>query len=93
VRSEQESLFSLGLLSNRPLLGAVMLTVLLQLLIIYVPFLQPIFRTEALSIGELATAVIVSSSVFWLVEIEKWIKRRRGDSAGGPRRSAGVDAA
>jgi Ca2+-transporting ATPase len=93
VRSEQESLFSLGLLSNTPLLGAVMLTVLLQLLIIYVPFLQPIFRTEALSIGELATAVVVSSSVFWLVEIEKWVKRRRGDLAKGSQPSARVDAA
>ena len=77
VRSEKESLFKQGLLSNTPLLGAVLLTVLLQLMIIYVPFLQPIFKTEALSAGELATAVIVSSSVFWLVEIEKWVKRRR----------------
>jgi Ca2+-transporting ATPase len=77
VRSEKESLFKQGLLSNTPLLGAVLLTVVLQLMLIYVPFLQPIFKTEALSAAELATAIVVSSSVFWLVEIEKWVKRRR----------------
>jgi Ca2+-transporting ATPase len=93
VRSEKESLFKQGLLSNTPLLGAVLLTVVLQLMLIYVPFLQPIFKTEALSAAELATAIVVSSSVFWLVEIEKWVKRRRDrrDEAAGS--DAGRNAA
>ncbi|HSW04383.1 cation-translocating P-type ATPase, partial [Aquabacterium sp.] len=45
IRSERESLFSQGLLSNRPLLAAVALTLALQMATIYVPWLQPIFRT------------------------------------------------
>src|SRR5690606_13856740 len=35
IRSERTSLAALGLMSNRPLLGAVILTVILQLTIVY----------------------------------------------------------
>ena len=44
IRSERESLFTLGLRSNLPLLGAVVLTVALQLAVIYLPALQSLFR-------------------------------------------------
>src|SRR5690606_41989380 len=54
IRSESESLWRLGLFSNLPLLGAVLLTLCLQLATIYVPILQPIFHTQALSATELA---------------------------------------
>ena len=81
VRSDRESLFTQGLFSNIYLLGAVMLTLVLQLAIIYVPVLQPIFKTEALTAAELGIVVLVSSSVFWLVEIEKWVKRVRDRKA------------
>ena len=76
IRSEKESLFSLGIFSNRPLIGAVILTFALQMATIYVPFLQPIFKTEALTFGELAFALAMSSVVFIAVEIEKYFKRR-----------------
>ncbi len=78
IRSEKESLFSQGLLTNKPLLGAVLLTFILQLATIYIPFLNPIFKTEPLSLGELAFALAVSSILFIAVEIEKWFKRRKG---------------
>ena len=47
VRSEKESLFKLGLFTNKAMLGAVAAGVVLQLAVIYVPFLNPIFRHEA----------------------------------------------
>jgi Ca2+-transporting ATPase len=75
VRSDRQSLFQQGLFSNRSLLGAVLLTVVLQLATIYVPLLQPIFKTEALSLAELTAAIATSSVVFWAVELEKWYKR------------------
>lgn len=78
IRSERESLFSQGLLSNKPLLGAVLLTFVLQLATIYVPFLNPVFKTEPLSLGELVFALAISSVIFFAVEIEKWFKRRKG---------------
>ena len=76
IRSEKESLFTLGIFSNRPLIGAVILTFALQMATIYVPFLQPIFKTESLTFGELAFALAMSSVVFIAVEIEKYFKRR-----------------
>lgn len=45
MRSERDSLFQIGLLSNKPLLGAVALTFGLQMAVIYVPFLQTVFKT------------------------------------------------
>ncbi|MBM3190225.1 MAG: cation-translocating P-type ATPase, partial [Chloroflexi bacterium] len=60
VRSDRESLFRLGLLSNKPLLGAVVLTILLQLAVIYVPFLQHIFETAPLSAGQLGVCALLS---------------------------------
>lgn len=77
VRSDWKSLFSQGVFGNKPLAGAVMLTLGLQMAVIYVPFLQDIFRTEALTIMELLICIGLSSIVFWAVEAEKWIKRRK----------------
>ena len=76
IRSEKESLFRLGLWSNRPLLGAVVLTFVLQLATIYVPSLNPIFKTEPLSRSELALSLLLSTVVFVAVEIEKGMVRR-----------------
>lgn len=76
IRSEERSLFQLGLLTNPALLGAVSLTVLAQLALVYVPALQRTFGTAPLSAGELAFCVCLGSIVFWAVELEKWVKRR-----------------
>ncbi len=75
VRSEHESLFSIGLLSNRPLLVAVGSTFALQLAVVYSPWLQPIFKTEALTLGELGFCVAIASVVFFAVEAEKLLVR------------------
>jgi Ca2+-transporting ATPase len=75
IRSERDSLFRLGLLSNKPLLVSVILTLGLQLAVIYVPFLQEIFTTTALSAGDLAVSLGLSTLVFWAVELEKWLIR------------------
>jgi Ca2+-transporting ATPase len=80
VRSERESFFRLGWRTNVPLAAAVLGTVAIQLLIIYLPLLQPIFETEALSPVELGVMLAVSTLVFVAVEVEKWVGRRRGRS-------------
>lgn len=77
LRSSRDSLFTIGLFSNRSMLGAVSLTFLLQLAVIYVPFLQEIFDTRALSPAELAVCLLASTVVFWSAELEKLIIRRR----------------
>jgi Ca2+-transporting ATPase len=76
IRSERHSLFTLGLLSNKALLGAVLLTFALQLAVVYLPFLQGIFKTTALSPTDLFISLILSTVVFWGVELVKWLSRR-----------------
>ncbi|MHB8674756.1 MAG: cation-translocating P-type ATPase, partial [Candidatus Limnocylindrales bacterium] len=80
IRSEHASLFTIGLGSNKPLLGAVALTCVLQVAITYVPPFQAIFGTTALSATELVIAVALSTIVFWAVELEKWLIRRTGQT-------------
>jgi Ca2+-transporting ATPase len=92
IRSDRESLLTIGIFSNQPLAIAVGLTVALQLLLIYVPALNSIFDTAPLSALELGLCLACAVVVLVAVEGEKWlvrhglIYRRRGAaSAGGGR--------
>jgi Ca2+-transporting ATPase len=76
IRSERDSLFRQGIMSNRPLLGAVALTFVLQMMTLYVPALNGIFKTEPLDWDELVLCLVLSSAVFVAVEIEKVLVRR-----------------
>ena len=80
IRSERDSFFRQGPLSNIPLTIAVAVTVALQLCTLYVQPLRVVLRTTPLTALELATCVGVASVVFFAVEIEKLIRRR---TAGG----------
>ena len=80
IRSERESLFRQGILSNKPLLGAFILTFLLQMATIYIPFLNPIFKTAPLTLSELIITFILSSVVFFAVEVDKLVRRIKGSS-------------
>ncbi|MFC0775799.1 cation-translocating P-type ATPase [Terrimonas alba] len=75
IRSEIRSLFKLGLFTNKPLLLAVFGTVLLQLAVIYMPSLNKFFHTEPLTLTEMLAAFGISSLVFFVVELEKKVKR------------------
>ncbi|MDP3540998.1 MAG: cation-translocating P-type ATPase [Elusimicrobiota bacterium] len=77
IRSDRESLLTQGPFSNKPLLGAFLLTFGLQMATIYVPALNPVFKTEPLTPGELGFTLVMSSAVFAAVELEKLFKRRR----------------
>jgi P-type Ca2+ transporter type 2C len=76
IRSEGVSLFTIGIASNLPLLAAIGLTFVLQLMLIYVPMFNVIFKTSPLSLGELGFCLLMSSVVFVAVEIEKMLRRR-----------------
>jgi Ca2+-transporting ATPase len=76
IRSERESLVRLRLLSNMPMLGAVVLTFALQLATLYVPALTRVFKTTPLTVVELLSCIGLASVVFLAVEIEKWCYRR-----------------
>jgi P-type Ca2+ transporter type 2C len=73
VRSEHQSLFQIGLCSNPLMLGAIALTLGLHLAILYIPLLQDLFQTAALSLPELLLSFGVSSLVFWAIEAKKYL--------------------
>ena len=75
VRSERASLFSIGIFSNRYMQYAVGLSISLLLLVINVPFLQPIFNTHFLSLRE--WSVVLGLAIFPAVaeEITKFFLR------------------
>jgi Ca2+-transporting ATPase len=85
VRSEKDSFFKQGALSNKPLLGAVLLTLALQMATIYVPVLNPVFKTVPLTAGELFITFMMSSVVLLAVELEKAIKRSKNTHQKGDR--------
>jgi Ca2+-transporting ATPase len=77
IRSSHRSIFRLGFFSNRSMVIALAITVLLQLTIIYTPFFNEVFKIQPLTFTELMITIAVSSIVFWVVELEKIFKRRK----------------
>lgn len=76
VRSDRTFLFKQGILSNRLLLLTVLITLILQMAVIYLPFFNAILKTDPLSPKELIFCLIQALIVFHAVELEKWIKQR-----------------
>jgi len=76
LRSHRESTFSIGFTGNKMLLGAVVVTIVLQLIAVYLPFFNRIFNTTPLTVEQLLICIVLSTIVFWAVEIEKWLIRR-----------------
>ncbi|XP_076683275.1 secretory pathway calcium atpase [Andrena cerasifolii] len=75
-RSQTKSIFTIGLCSNKMLLVAITLSVIGQMLVIYFPPLQRVFQTEALTAKDILFLVALTSSVFVISEIKKFIERQ-----------------
>jgi Ca2+-transporting ATPase len=80
IRSESAPIWRLGLLSNRPLLFAVGMTILLQLAVVYTPIGNAWFRTVPLGAAELALCVGAALVILLVVEVEKAVRRRRAQA-------------
>ena len=76
ARSDERSAFS-GLFHNPWLWGALLLSLVLHILVVYVPFLQRAFGTVGLSAGDWLRCAAVASSVLWLREASKLLTRNR----------------
>jgi len=84
-RSESKSILrgEVGLLKNHLFNWAVSLSLAGQLLVIYFPWLQEVFQTEALSLLDLVRLIMLCSTVFWADEARKWWrygKKRLGNN-------------
>lgn len=80
IRSDREPLIRLGIFSNPLLLAAVLLTFVLQMAVVYVPFLQDIFRTRPLPLLDLLVSLAFSSVVFLSIEAVKWLRLWRSQT-------------
>ncbi len=78
VRSTRQSLLGLGLLSNRPLIGAIGVNIALHMVMVYVPVMQDLLGTTALSLFDLALCLALALVVLVAVEIQKLVLRRLG---------------
>jgi Ca2+-transporting ATPase len=77
IRLDRGSIFTASPWSNPLLYLAVLVTLLLQVALIYVPFLQGVFETMALPVTDLFIAIGISSLILFLIEAIKWVQRRR----------------
>jgi Ca2+-transporting ATPase len=75
VRSDRTFLYQQGLFSNVTLISSVIITFLLQLGVIYLPFMNEIFKTQPLTLEELGICIGAAIVLFHAVEFEKWIKK------------------
>jgi Ca2+-transporting ATPase len=76
IRSGNDSLFKVGLFSNKPLFGLVLVVALGQLAAIYSPVLNAFLRTSPLASTDFMLCVAAGSVVFFYAELEKLILRR-----------------
>jgi Ca2+-transporting ATPase len=81
MRSERVSVFTLGFFTNRALVGAVALTVVLQVLLVVVPWTRDILDLHPLEAWHWALVVGIALTYFAAIELEKFLvnaRRRRG---------------
>ena len=80
ARSERMSVFRIGFLTNRWMLAAVMSSVLFLLAVVYVPFLQPVFDTAALSLTDWLELLPFTLAASIAAELTKIGLRRRSQT-------------
>ncbi|MCP4229418.1 MAG: cation-translocating P-type ATPase [bacterium] len=74
-RSQDHSFFAIGPLKNKWLLLAVTLSFSIHMAVVYVPFLQPVFKTIPLNFQDWYIVLLISSAPFVIMEAYKLIRR------------------
>jgi Ca2+-transporting ATPase len=75
-RSQTESLFKIGVFTNTKLVLAAAISFLLQMMVVYVPFFQTVFKTESLSFVDWIMVVALSSLPLWAMELIKVVNKK-----------------
>jgi Ca2+-transporting ATPase len=88
ARSDRRSAF-LGLFTNAWLWGAVALSALLQVAVVYLPFLNTAFGTEPLTAAQWGVTIVAASVVLWVSEVRKFVAHRRYAAPMRPAPSSG----
>ncbi|MFA7252540.1 MAG: HAD-IC family P-type ATPase [Candidatus Paceibacterota bacterium] len=74
-RHESKSVFQMNPFSNKYLLGAMVIVIILQLCLVYNPIMQNLFKTTALTLSEWLMIILIASSILWVEEIRKFFYR------------------
>lgn len=74
-RNRTESIFKLGLLTNKKLIVACGISFILQIGAVSLPFMQKIFKTEPLGAFDWVMVIVISSLSLWAMEVWKAIRR------------------
>jgi Ca2+-transporting ATPase len=75
VRSVRDPIYKIGFFSNMALIWSVVLTNVLQLGVIYLPFMQKIFDTHPLNVFELIVCLLASAVIFFSIELSKRLRK------------------
>jgi Ca2+-transporting ATPase len=79
-RSEYSSVFRASVLQNHYVIGGIVVGNLLQIAVIYLPFMNQLFHTRPLDLSQVIEIGAVASLVLWVEEGRKvWARRRRAD--------------
>ncbi len=74
-RSEEKSVFEVGFFTNTYLVAAVLVSAILQVSVVHVPVLQPLFETVSLGVYDWILIVVLSSVVIMVAEVKKKLRR------------------
>lgn len=77
VRSEKHSIFKIGLFSNKAMNQAFVVSLAMQLAVLFIPFLQPIFKVQSLNMTEWLVVVGLSLIPLIISEITKFVRYRK----------------
>jgi Ca2+-transporting ATPase len=77
VRSSDQSIFTKSLFRNRAMWAAIVLTVILQTLIVYLPFSEVVFKTTALDLENFAVILFVTLATLLGIELIKFLLRKK----------------
>ncbi|MBK9151355.1 MAG: HAD-IC family P-type ATPase [Saprospiraceae bacterium] len=76
MRSLKLSVFRIGMFSNKYINIALIVSLIIQICIIEIPFFEVLFKFDPISFSEFTILGMIASSVLWVGEIYKWIKYR-----------------
>jgi Ca2+-transporting ATPase len=71
-----------GLVQNKMLVATVGISALTQLALVYVPFLQAVFQTEALGVRDMGVIMSIAAASFSLHEVRRRWERHVEDKGG-----------
>jgi len=77
IRSEEQFVFNKGIFSNGYLSFVLLATIILQIIVIYLPAANMLLKTQPLTLPELFLSIAVAVVFFHAVEFEKWLKMVR----------------